>query len=368
MANVYSAIYGDSDFWDGTTEWGYDATSDIHTPTAHANQGARDAQYIAAYTSVAAWEAARDGVAQAANDEFGIVQTPWDSDDTADPTIAGWTTNSITLRAIGDARHSGEWEDGADAAHRLVGGHSGSFLGIGENNTIIDGLQLHQTDNSNTAYLIGTTAAYTGLRFSNNILKCGQNSFGFDFDDAGNEFKIWNNIVYSDNVQGVATIGMFMDSVGTAVLYNNTIYNFNVGIDIDAINTSLTIKNNIIFTNADDVNDAIGATIDYNASDDGDGNNPQSPSGADWANEMSGYVGFDFTLDSAGNCYNNGLTDPGTGLYSDDITGTTRTVSWSIGAFEYDVGAPPTGIVQQSTAYVLRHKKAVDGQLVPGVI
>ena len=72
---VYCAIYEDSNYWDGTTAWGYDATSDVHSPTAHANQGARDGQYTAGYTDIATWESARDGVGSG-DDEYGIIIGP----------------------------------------------------------------------------------------------------------------------------------------------------------------------------------------------------------------------------------------------------------------------------------------------------
>ncbi len=88
-------------------------------------------------------------------------------------------------------------------------------------------------------------------------------------------------------------------------------------------------------TGGEDFLAAIGGTqaIDFCASDDGDGTNAVAPSGADWDNEMNDPDNGDFSL-IGGNCQDGGTDDPGTGLYSDDIIGATRTSAWSIGAYE----------------------------------
>ena len=336
MANVYCAIYGDSDYWDGTIEWGYDATSDKHNPTAHVDQAARDAQYIASFTSVVAWEAMRDGQAQATDDEYGIIQTLWDTDD-GGFYISGWptTTGSVTVRAIGDARQqTGIWEDGADSPYRSVALATSYVIRAVEPNTTIDGIQIHNTivDDTDNMCLEFTKV---GVRVSNCILNVANGGGrGIDVYNVAVTIKIWNNIIYCPHVISGLSKGIYIELANTAEIYNNTVYNFAKGIDKDS--GTMIVKNNAVFSNTDDF-DIIGGTVDYNASDDGDGNNPQAPSGGDWANEMSNYDIYDFTLDGAGNLHDNAVTDPGGGLFSKDIKGTTRTVPWSIGAFEYDV-------------------------------
>ena len=62
------------------------------------------------------------------------------------------------------------------------------------------------------------------------------------------------------------------------------------------------------FVTEDDIFDDIGgSTIDYCASDDGDGTNAVSPSGSDWANEFVDYANGDFTLLYTGNLYDAGV-------------------------------------------------------------
>lgn len=83
---------------------------------------------------------------------------------------------------------------------------------------------------------------------------------------------------------------------------------------------------------------------DHCASDDGDGTNavdisPGAIEADDWAACFTDYANGDFSLKSGSVCIGAGVDDPGSGLYSDDILGNTRTSTWDIGAFEY---APPS--------------------------
>lgn len=350
MPTVYCAIVDadNSDYWDGTIAWGYDATSDRHNPTPHTSEGNRDTQYAGGvYNTINDWEVARDGVANGGDDEYAIIQGPWDNDDTA---VVGITfanvLNLIEMRAIGAARQAGIWDDGADSPYRLVldPGASGYLLRIFENNVTVDGFQFHNTNVGDNSYSLYVAAAHTGLNFSNLIINSNDAGVGIRLNHAGITADIWNCIFYNPHTLDGDAEGIYLDDVDTANVYNNTVDGFTDGVEVDAVNTAVALKNNIIFGNTTNIDDAVGVTIDYNATDAGDeGTNMQTPSGGDWANEMTNYAANDYELDAAGNCYNNGVTNPGAGLYSDDITGTTRTVSWSIGAWEYDVGAPPAG-------------------------
>ena len=96
--------------------------------------------------------------------------------------------------------------------------------------------------------------------------------------------------------------------------------------------------NCIVFNNSDDFKGTI--TIDHCASDDLDGTNPVdiSPGATeadDWEACFTDYANGDFSLKSDSVCVGAGVDDPGSGLYSDDILGNTRTSPWDIGAFEY---------------------------------
>jgi len=340
MADVYCAIYGDLDYWDGTIAWGYDATSDIHNPTAHPNQTARDAQYTAAYTSLSAWEAARGGVAQSADTEYAIIQTPWDVDDTVLVNLTFTNTPTIIIRAIGDARHAGVWDDGASSPHRLVAANAAlAILRISVSSVTVDGMQIYNTeavDSSNNCLYAGG-AAYTGLRFSNLIL-VSENAEGIRLNNPGIQVKLWNIVIYCPD--GGGQEGLWIDAVSTCEFYNSTIEGFYEGVAIDAVATSCSLKNNVIFNNTDDIFDGVGVTIDYNASDDGDGTNPQdfTAEATDWNKVFTDYANNDYSLKdytTSPCCVGKGTDNPGSGLYSDDIKGETRTSIWDIGAFEY---------------------------------
>ncbi len=342
MANIYSAIYGDLNFWDGTIEWGFDATSDVHSPTAHADQSARDAQYTAAYTSAAAWEAGRDGASAGGNNEYGIIQTQWDSDDTSGFQISGWSSDAVILMAIGAARHSGTWDDGADSPHRLVAAAVGTVLKVRYSNTTIDGMQIynsHTTDTNSHALSI-TIDNPTGVVFKNNVVKSFRSNC-ITINDSVSTVEIYNNVCYCAESQDAFSEGIFIDSVDIAGVYNNTVYNFNSGIDIDAVATSCTIKNNAVFGNGTDFADAVGVTTNKNASDDAFGTNPITlDSTGNYSDEFTDITTFDFSVTDSGSVlYDAGEAD--VFIDDDDIIGTARPQSsqWDIGAFELIVAA-----------------------------
>lgn len=353
MADVYCAIYGDLNYWDGTTEWGYDATSSKITPTAHVDQDARDAQYTAAYTSLSAWEAGRDGASQAGDTEHAIIQTPWDADDTTAVNLSTWPACGIAIKAIGDARHSGVWDDGADSPHRLVVAAATVVLQISDadiTSLFYDGLQVHNTEQIDTTNEAIAVAQSTTATISNCILVT-DNASGLRINGATAVVDIYNTVIYNSGAGGSTDEGLFFQSVGTGQCYNNTIYGFNDGIEVDAVTTSVAIKNTAVFNNATDLDDAVGVTLDYNASDAAFGNNPQDLNenvGGEWTAAFTNYAGFDFSVkDASSLLYNNGVAD----LFADDddIIGTSRpqSTSWDIGAFELivAVGGSPGAIL-----------------------
>ena len=96
----------------------------------------------------------------------------------------------------------------------------------------------------------------------------------------------------------------------------------------------------MVGNNTDDFGAWTSASSSYNCSDDDDvGTNKRTPSSLDWDNELADANNGDFTIVTGGNCIDNGTDDPGSGIYSDDIIGTTRTSTWSIGAYEDGLGS-----------------------------
>ena len=138
---------------------------------------------------------------------------------------------------------------------------------------------------------------------------------------------------------GFAALSAFNSSTAFW-LYNCTLCNSYYGLVIGP-NGGSYAYNCAVFNNANDFHSS-GATltIDYCASDDGDGTNavdisPGATEADDWAACFTDYANGDFSLKSDSVCVGAGTDDPGSGLYSDDILGNTRTSTWDIGAFEY---------------------------------
>jgi len=164
-------------------------------------------------------------------------------------------------------------------------------------------------------------------------------AIGIAWADAGSTVTIYNTVVSgfisASSPADTDFYGCFLYS-GTCYLYNCTLYGNSVGIEAGPFAGVDVTVTNIISGNAnDDFVCTLGTiTIDYCASDDGDGTNPVAPSGGNWANEFVNAAGGNFALKAGGNCVNGGTDNPGSGLYLDDIIGTTRVTPWDIGAFE----------------------------------
>lgn len=121
-------------------------------------------------------------------------------------------------------------------------------------------------------------------------------------------------------------------------VYNCTLYD--CGKCISRAAGTVTVANCAVESSIATTNEFIGTiTVTNCLSGSGTGTNPQTPKSGSWANEFTNTTGLNFALKSGGNAIGNGVDNPGSGLYSDDIIGTTRTSTWDIGAFEYQAPA-----------------------------
>jgi hypothetical protein len=149
--------------------------------------------------------------------------------------------------------------------------------------------------------------------------------------------KIWNCVVYDFFISADTGFRGIDLLVSSATVYNCTIYNCSRG--INRAGGTVTVKNCAVGICDDDFAGTI--TMDYIVSDDnhsGDCANywsaPTAGAG-DWSSDYT-TPGSVFTLlATATDLIGNGLDDPGSGDYSDDITGTARSSTWDVGAFEY---------------------------------
>lgn len=357
MADVFSAIIEDgnlSDYWDGDIEWAFDAESNKFNPTAHIDETARDAQYgTRIFGDVNEWEAVRDGVANSVDTEYAVIQAPWDADDTNIVDLTFTNTPTIVIKTIGSARNqTGIWDDGADSPHRIVAdSDANGIIKFSESDVTVDGVQTHNTrvdDTSSYNFII--VGAHTGINIKNCIVNTTNAGIGIYFSNSAITADVWNNTVYNPHGVGASSEGIYVFNCDTVNIFNCTVDKFNDGIEIDAAATGVTLKNNAVFNNTTDLDDAVGATTNKNASDDAFGTNPVTlRSAGNYSAEFTDQANNNYSVkDASSRLYDAAEAD----VFADDndIIGTSRpqSTSWDIGAFELIVAAggnAPTGTI-----------------------
>ena len=264
-------------------------------------------------------------------------------DDTTVVTVSGYTTgvsnyikiytpNNTSTEVNQSQRHAGKTATGV---YRRKAGNYEQGITNDQNYTVIQGLIVYTTgwgtyginagsrDNVNVSYNIvygfSLAGSYVGIHagYSTNV-------------------KVYNNIVYS------CSLGIGLEYSGTgSLVYNNTVVKNTYGFLQNYGSGSYgTLKNNIASnTTSDYYVNGTGSflSVTYCASDDataddwgGAGNR------IDQTFTFANYAGNDFHLDSTdAGAKDYGVSDPGSGLFSDDIDGVTRTGTWDIGADEY---------------------------------
>ena len=166
---------------------------------------------------------------------------------------------------------------------------------------------------------------------------------------------VFNCVIYWDdggNADGGTTTGVILPSQAglTTNIYNCTVSDMGTAINVGANAASTTTMfNTILNNNSTGVTGDMAAASDYNATD-LVAIGYSTPAGVNdrlsQAFTYEGEAGFDFRLTSGDEGAKDfGVSDPGSGLYSDDMLGNARAGSWDIGAFEFQGGAAPTGQV-----------------------
>ena len=301
-----------------------------------------------AYLTLSAWELAEQTNLDGANNYMTVYcRSSSGTTDTAECVINGWTTSATDyIEIIGtDFPADGIYDDTKYVIHN--NDDTTTAIRIQENYVRISNLQVLVTTTGGGIKIgiyanVGFAAA--DIRISNCIFKgIGSGTAGntgvYINNAASSVLTIWNTVIYgfisTDNPGDNDFAGIYQHNGPTTNIYNCTVYGCYNGIQRN-ISGTLTTKNCAVGNNTDDFAGTL--TIDYCASDDGDGTNAQAPSGGNWANEFT-TPGTDFSLLVGGNCVENGTDNPSAGFYSDDIIGTARSSTWDIGAFEF-VAAP----------------------------
>jgi hypothetical protein len=330
MADVYSAVISDSDYWDGTESW-----------AGELSQANRDTKYSTRnFSTLTLWEADRDGNSSSGDNEHAIIIGPWTSADSnlinkawTSGVVAVFITCPLTLPDGPNlARHDGTY---STSCYRIENGGSSDISHEIPAQLCLNGLQFGKTGSGGS--IVPIAALTGGMDISNCIFR-GFTGAGRAIDLAlmstGN-VDIYNCVTYNE-----WDYGIYGDAGGgTVEVANCVIETNNHGRGLRDTGATMNVYNCAVFNNTDDflnVND----TIDYCASDDGDGTN--SVSGLTWANEFNDYPNGDFNLTGT-SLQTAGTDDPLSGVYSVDIAGDSYVSPWPIGAFAAPVVA--TGII-----------------------
>lgn len=318
------------------------------------------------YTTLNAWEAGEQGDLTGVRDEISIAKcrcTGGTADTTA-TTIAGWTTSAsqyikIWTDTSESYRHAGKYATGNKYRMELTNTFG---IKIQEEFVRVLGLQFGLTTTGTGqahGILADGVAADGDIRFgyclAEGLSLYGTGAaYGFYGYDADGIYKVYNciahNIISVDNASDTGFYGFRFN--GTTSLLNCTSFgNYN---GFGRTEGTVSLVNCISANNTDDYTGTL--TITYSASDDaqsGTGNIDWANEATDWGNVFTDYANGDFSLKNYTQAeikvIGVGVDDPGSGLYSDDIVGATRSSTWDIGAFEYVAGGSPAVIHQSMT-------------------
>jgi len=250
--------------------------------------------------------------------------------DTTAVVLTGFTTSAdYYVKVVTDSSNRAD-KTGINTSRYILQLDSTRDFRVQQNYTVIDGLQI---DCTTSGYCFEVNSANTNIVVKNCYARYQNGGTGYVTSNAGASIKVENSISFNGGTAEAASTQGFYCIAGTMVVYNCVAAYANDGMERDA--GTMTVVNSAVFGSTDDFDGTI--SIDYCASDDGDGTNAIAPSGGAWTNEFSDPVNGDFTLLNGGNLY-----DAGIGPSSDanvpttDIDGTTRSgASCDIGADEY---------------------------------
>lgn len=310
-------------------------------------EGGEQTDLAAAGNWMHIWCKSSDGTADAAVVNVGA----WNTSENAYILIEAATSDRATISAF-------------DSSKYTLTGTSGNVLTISEDYVRIRGLQIYMSGaDAHLEAPIQIVAQVTAnsVQIDGCRIKCpGNVNFrtpGIAIQTANAVVNIWNTIIEGmGSANNAANAGVYGGG-GQIFVYNSVIYGAGNGSrGVNAVAGHMTVKNCAVLNHADDFVAAstTAITIDYCASDDGDGDHAvsESGSGAAWTSDFVDGANGNWTLLADSGLVDTGVADPGSGLFSSDIMGTERT-TWDVGPFEY-VGEAPEGTSIPIFAYYYR--------------
>jgi hypothetical protein len=280
------------------------------------------------YTSLNTWESTEQGdltTATIGKACVAVCRSSSGGNDSSKVNINGWTTESVNYVKVQGERPTGASWDSSKWRIEIT---DDDPFDISEDYVRLDAVQFSKIYSSLDTFsaclgINGQTTSSNDIRISNSIIRCVPGAtvryMGIDIGDDDTNLTVWNTIIYGCPRRGIEFNGSILD------LYNCTIEGSNTVDGVFANSGDIIIKNCAIWNNNDDIDvgAASSSTIDTCATDDGDGDNPITP--ANWADVFEDWTSNDYRLKSTdSDLRESGLTNPGSGLYDDDIIGTTR--------------------------------------------
>ena len=244
------------------------------------------------------------------------------------------STNFMKVTVVSASRHTGQPNTGFE----MFTNAGGDDVNITDSNVIFEWVEIDSEGRDNNDCLVLNRGT---LKIAHLIIH--------DSDDYGmimnnSSISIYNCIVYDTVDAGIAQLSGDLNTI-----YNCTVYSSDEGIG-NLAGAVVTIYNNVSMENGR--GDFVGGDLvgSHNCSADGTADDFTATNGIVDKTDTDNFTnptGDDFTVkDTGADIYNSGTDNPGTGLYSDDIVGFTRTSTWDIGAFEFDDSAAPTALPQ----------------------
>ena len=304
------------------------------------------------YTSLSAWEAGRQGDLPTL--DYIEVADCSGFEDTTGVEIDGWTTDSTRYIEIKADYVGGKWSTNL---YRIYPSADGA-IHINEGYVRVHHIQMgmsapHSSDYDSCKIVAIHGGGRPDVRIYNFIIKgCATGtSAGYHGGihvwghDHVADVRVWNGFIYDCKCDSDASALQTFNCTGTLYAYNVTIHNCRYG--VRPMSATIDCRN-VLTQDCDDGFYEDGGSFgssDYNLSDiatDAPGANSRNEKTVLFVDE----AGDDFHLAANDTeARDNGASDPGAGLFSNDVDGQTRGGAWDIGADEYVAAAASTNIV-----------------------